>query len=62
MFLIPVYFLLMTLGGVNVLNNLAKLKDNKLEQLYSEDKYLYYTYIIIIVIISNRLSMAMSSL
>lgn len=45
MFLTPVYFLLMTLGGANVLNNLAKLKDNKLEQLYYEDKYLYlYVY------------------
>lgn len=48
----------MTLGGVEGLNNLAKLKENKFEQLDHEDNYLYlYLYVI-----SNRFSMAMSSL
>lgn len=31
----------MTLGGVEALNNLAKLKKNKFKQLYHEDNYLY---------------------
>lgn len=46
MFLTPVYFLLTTLGGVEGLNNLTKLKENMFEQLHHEDDYLYlYLYL-----------------